>query len=335
MRYLIIVTQTLLCLVSMVLTGLFALSISGGSFDSLTKVNEVGGTILLSVLFLVIGFCIDLGKYLFWSQRHHGICFLVISLMLMIFSWLASCAFLISAESEVIKRQQIESSEYKAALLQIESINQEIAYQEQLLKKRLSSSYHKQWAEGEKNVRAIAELRAGRVALADVLSGVGKEVAMQQVPVTALFSYASQFFSINENIARFLGFGLLSMLLEVSTLGMISLVQLYKKRENDRYRPTSENDNASVSVLCDEGSIVIAQQSVIRLICDILSGKSPPVFRKIRELKYGLDVSAIRHVLQSLYAVGFLKEGKRNSYELAVDFVGTNACAAESKGLTK
>jgi len=317
MLYLVQITQNLLCFVSMTLTGLFALSLSGSKFDLLSEQGVNSETLFLSVLFLVIGLSIDIGKYLFWAQRRQGNYFLVLSLLLMFFSWLASCAFLVSSEANVISRQRVQSSEYKALLQQIDNAQQEIAYQEKLLEKRLSSTYHQQWAEGENNAQAIAQLRASLVTFTQDLSETGKASAAKQVPVTAFFLNASQYIGISEKTVRFLAFGLLSLLLELSTLGMISLVQLCKLNENKQDFTIRHVKNIDASS-SDTESVSLAQQAVIRLICDILSGKSPPVFRKIRESKYGLDVGAIRQVLHSLYKVGVLKEGKRKSYELAI-----------------
>ena len=311
MLYLILITQNLLCLVSMALTGLFALSLSGGKFDLLSEQGVSGETLFLSVLFLVIGLSIDIGKYLFWAQRRQGRYFFALSLLLMFFSWLASCAFLVSSEANVINRQRIQSSEYKALLQQIDNVHQEINYQEQLVAKRLSSTYHQQWAEGENNVQTIAQLRASLVIFTQKLSEAGKASAAQQVPVTAFFLNASQYIGISDKTVRFLAFGLLSLLLELSTLGMISLVQLRKLKGNEQELTISRVNNINQSSF-DEESVVLAQRAVIHLICDILSGKSAPVFRKIRESKYGLDVSVI---------AGVLKEGKRNSYELATGLV--------------
>ena len=324
MLYLVLITQNLLCFVSMTLTGLFALSLSGSKFDLLSEQGVSSETLFLSVLFLVIGISIDIGKYLFWAQRRQGNYFLVLSLLLMLFSWLASCAFLVSSEANVISRQRLQSSEYKALLQQIDNAQQEIAYQEKLLAKRLSSTYHRQWAEGENNAQTIAQLRSSLVVFTQNLSEAGKASAAQQVPVTAFFINASEYIGISDKTVRFLAFGLLSLLLELSTLGMISLVQLCKLNENNQDCTIRHVNNIDASS-SDTESVILAQQAVIRLICDILSGKSAPVFRKIRESKYGLDVSVIRQVLRNLHAVGVLKEGKRNSYELATELVKKNA----------
>ena len=324
MLYLVLITQNLLCLVSMVLTGLFALSLSGGKLDLLSEQGMNSETLFLSVLFLVIGLSIDIGKYLFWAQRRQGNYFLVLSLLLMFFSWLASCAFLTSSEENVINRQRVQSSEYKALLQQIDNAQREIVYQEKLLAKRLSSTYHQQWAEGESNAQAIAQLRASLVKFTQDLSETGKASAAKRVPVTVFFLNASQYIGISEKTVRFLAFGLLSLLLELSTLGMISLLQLCKLNENKQDCTIRHVNNIDASS-SDTESVVLAQQAVIRLICDILSGKSSPVFRKIRESKYGLDVSVIRQVLRNLHAVGILKEGKRNSYELATELVKKDA----------
>ncbi len=318
MLYLIFVTQNILCLVSMVLTGMFALSLSGEQFDALLDKDRIDNVVFLSLFFLLIGCCIDIGKYLFWSQRKRGKYFSILSLTLMFFSWLASCAFLVSSESRLIQKNQIDTGEYQALQQQIKNIQHEMIYQEQLMQKRLASIYHKQWSEGEKNAEVISVLGTSLASLTKDLSRAGETEAIQKIPVTAFFSDIAQLLGIDITMVRFAGYGFLSLLLEITTLGMISLAQLYKSEINERDRSKIEDEKA-VFYSCNNEVAVAAQQSVVRLICDILSGKLPPVFRKIRDEKYGMDVNTIRQVLRSLYAVGVLKEGKRNSYELAVE----------------
>ena len=69
-----------------------------------------------------------------------------------------------------------------------------------------------------------------------------------------------------------------------------------------------------------------AQQAVIQLICDILSGEVPPVFRKLRAADYGVDHSVIQQVLKNLHAIGLLEDGKRNSYKLVIATEADSVC---------
>ena len=98
--------QTVFFLVSMLLTGLFAMSLSGSDFDSVIETQNRVYAIFMTGLFVLIGCCIDVGKYLFWAKRQISQYFKALSLVLRIFSWLASCAFFISWEVRLLKETQ-------------------------------------------------------------------------------------------------------------------------------------------------------------------------------------------------------------------------------------
>lgn len=52
----------------MMLTGLFALLLSGVSLNVFSESEGFNKTAFLAVLFVLIGCCIDIGKYLFWRS---------------------------------------------------------------------------------------------------------------------------------------------------------------------------------------------------------------------------------------------------------------------------
>ena len=60
-----------------------------------------------------------------------------------------------------------------------------------------------------------------------------------------------------------------------------------------------------------------ARQAAARLTEDILKGRIPPVLRRIRAARYGLDIDAIRRILKDLYDAGVLEADKRRSYKLS------------------
>ena len=306
---LIQITQIIFCLVSMVLTSLFALSLSGGSIDHLSVQEEWGGTIFMAILFVLIGCCIDTGKYLFWSQRQRSHYYGVLSLLMMGFSWLASCAFLVSSENSFLEEAQVMSVEYVAIQQQIEAAHQQVAYYERLLDKRLNSAYHEQWAEGQSNVDKMAELNETLLALTKSLSLAGKDEAQHRVATTRFFIDVSQLLGSSVELVRAVGYGLLSLLLEVSTLGMISLAYAFKCEASNGHDHIG-ND------MPDDLENVEERQAVAQLTEDILKGKMPPVLRKIKAAHYGLDIDAIRRILKSLRSVGILEDDKRNSYKL-------------------
>ncbi len=309
------VTQSIFCLVSMILTGLFALSLSGVSLNVLSEPDGVNKTVFLAVLFVLIGCCIDIGKYLFWTQRQHSIYFVVLSLTLMTFSWLASCAFFMSSEASLLQEAQTNTGEYVALQHQIESLAQEVSHHERLLDNRLNSTHHKQWEAGEGDANAIAKLRVSLNVLIERLPSTGRDNAAEQVPTAQFFKQVGEVLNVSVDTARIIGYGILSLLLEVSTLGMISLVQVFRVDGKEGGRANS--DAKGTFIHNSDQLNLTAQQAVIQLICDILSGAVPPVFRKIRVENYGVDHSAVQQVLKNLHAIGVLKTGKRNSYELA------------------
>uniref|UniRef100_UPI00261C9272 hypothetical protein n=1 Tax=uncultured Paraglaciecola sp. TaxID=1765024 RepID=UPI00261C9272 len=112
MLRLVQITQAIFCLVSMILTSLFSLSLSGVTVDALPDQEGWGKTVFLAALFILIGCCIDIGKYLFWSQRQRSLYYGILSLVLMVFSWLASCAFLVTSEHDLVRESQVRSDQY-------------------------------------------------------------------------------------------------------------------------------------------------------------------------------------------------------------------------------
>ena len=308
------VTQSVFCLVSMILTGLFALSLSGVSLNVLSESEGINKTVFLAVLFVLIGCCIDIGKYLFWAQRQRSTYFVGLSLTLMTFSWLASCAFFMSSDASVLQEAQTKTGEYVALQHRIESLTQEISHHERLLDNRLSSSYHKQWEAGEGDANTIAKLRVSLNVLIERLPSAGRENAAEQVPTAQFFKQVGEVLNVSVDTARIIGYGILSLLLEVSTLGMISLVQVFRADMKAGGRANSDGKGAFIHNSYQLN--LAAQQAVIQLICDILSGQVPPVFRKLRAAEYGVDHSVIQQVLKNLHAIGLLEDGKRNSYKL-------------------
>ena len=228
MHRLIQITQIIFCLVSMILTSLFALSLSGVTIDRLSDQEDWGSAVFLAILFVLIGCCIDIGKYLFWSQRQRSPYYGILSLVLMVFSWLASCAFLVTSEHDLVRESQVRSDQYIALQLRVESTRQAIAFHERLLEKRLGSAYHSQWEESEANLETIASLKSTLADLTEDSSNVGLEAAAQTVPTTRFFAGVGQVLNTDPQVVRVMGYGILSLLLELSTLGMIGLARTLK-----------------------------------------------------------------------------------------------------------
>lgn len=321
MLRLVQITQAIFCLVSMILTSLFSLSLSGVTVDALPDQEGWGKTVFLAALFILIGCCIDIGKYLFWSQRQRSRYYGILSLVLMVFSWLASCAFLITSEHDLVRESQVRSDQYIALQLRIESTKQAIAFHERLLKKRLGSAYHSQWKESETDLETIASLKSTLADLMQDSSKVGLETAAQTVPTTRFFAEIGQVLNIDPQVVRVMGYGILSLLLELSTLGMIGLARTLKSYLGGDYDAPGEKET-----VIDNGEYEIeVKQKVAQLTSDILHGRIPPVLRKIKAAHYDLDLDVVRQVLRNLFDSGILEQDKRNSYKLGDQFQNTAA----------
>ncbi|MEE8058262.1 MAG: hypothetical protein V3T17_10565 [Pseudomonadales bacterium] len=305
-------TQCLLCLVSMMLTGLFALSFSG---FSVVDIEQGGGgkAVFIALLFVTLGCCIDIGKYLFWFQRQRSYAYGIISLTLTVFSLLASYAFFISSEFNVIKDVQPTTVEYLAVQQQLASTRQEIAYYESLLNKRLKSAYHQQWQEAEKNTVKIRQLNDELTVLTAKLPDAGLRSAQRQVPATQVFVVVSHVLNSTKETVSNMAYGLLALLLEVSTLGCISLVSALRAEKRCLHDGEDLGAEAVKGHDYDEG----LRQKVVELSRDIINGTTPPVLRKIRAAHYGLDIDVIRSILNNLYLAGVLDTDKRKSFKLS------------------
>ena len=326
MLRLVQITQAIFCLVSMILTSLFALSLSGVTVDALPYQEGWGKAVFLAVLFILIGCCIDIGKYLFWSQRQRSRYYGMLSLVLMVFSWLASCAFLVTSEHDLVRESQVRSDQYIALQLRIESTKQAIAFHERLLEKRLGSAYHSQWKESEANLETIASLKSTLADLMEDSSNVGLETAAQAVPTTRFFAGLGQVLNIDPQVISVMGYGILSLLLELSTLGMIGLARTLKSDLGGDYGAQGETE----TVIDNDEYEIEVKQKVAQLTSDILQGRIPPVLRKIKAAHYDLDLDVVRQVLRNLFDSGILEQDKRNSYKLGdqfqnpgVDLIGT------------
>lgn len=311
MRLIQVVKYTF-CLVSMILTSLFALSLSGVSSSDVMIGNGLSKSLLAAGLFILVGCCIDFGKYLFWSERQRSHYYGVMALVLTGFSLLASCAFFLSAEFAAINNSRLVSVEYRALQERMSAVRQEIDHHERLLEKRLNSEYHRQWVEGEKNAERIRELKSSLIGLIELSSTAGKDTAMNEVPITRFFSVLGRLFGVSTETIRNLGYGLLALLLEVITLGAISLANSMR---HDVLWADKETDDA----IKPEASIDDSEQrrKIVNLSNDIIRGQVQPVIRRIKAAQYELDLDEIRQVLINLYMAGLIEKDARNSYKLA------------------
>lgn len=306
--------QTVFFLVSMLLTGLFAMSLSGSDFESVLEAQDRAYAIFMAGLFVLIGCCIDVGKYLFWAKRQISRYFKALSLVLMVFSWLASCAFFISSEMRLIKETQQRSPEYVAIQQEIDGLLNNIDIEERLLNKRLESSYHKQWEQAQDSAARIVAFQTELAEKQSSLPQVGLSAASKELETTKLFVAISHTLGISVDSARTFGYAVLALLLEVSTLGMISLAGAEKEANS---LPSSGSDELELQP--DDDTVVDEEyrQKLAELTFDILNGKVRPVLRVIKSADYGLSLDQIRAVLRDLHSAGILDSDIRNSYKLS------------------
>tara|TARA_R110002124_G_scaffold5786_11_gene36328 strand:- start:3519 stop:4484 length:966 start_codon:yes stop_codon:yes gene_type:complete len=306
--------QTVFFLVSMLLTGLFAMSLSGADFNGVMKTSESDQAIFMPGLFILIGCCIDVGKYLFWVKRRISRYFKMLSLVLMVFSWLASCAFFLSSEMRLVKEMQQRSPEYVSLQQEIDGLQKNIAIEEQLLNKRLGSNYHRQWEQAQNSAARIERFQAEIAAKQSTLAQVGLSSSLNQLETTKLFTAISHTLNIDLDTARTVGYAVLALLLEVSTLGMISLAGAERETNGFLLSHPAEHEP-----LLDGDPVIDAdcRQKLAQLTLDILNGKIRPVLRVIKSADYDLSLDQIRAVLRDLHSAGILDTDIRNSYKLS------------------
>ena len=305
MNYVIRGLQVSLCAVSMVLTGLFALSIGGivlsdwvlSWLHQSEAPTSVSGQWFTASLFVLIGLCIDLSKFVFWSFRRRY-CYRVISVLLMLFSWLASLSYFMAMESASIARTQRLSPAYQALTHQMDAINDKLSVNTQLVEKRLSSQYHKQWALADNLANENKVLKERLTALEAERASLGQTYAKTQVTVTQFFIALSELLGVSEASVRGMSFGLLALLLEVCALASIGLVAPRNRQQESKHVEKER------------------KKSMAKLERDILDGKVAPVIRQILSAKYGLGIQSIQAVLYQLLEAGLIEQDKKNSYRL-------------------
>ncbi len=145
---------------------------------------------------------------------------------------------------------------------------------------------------------------------------MGLETAAQTVSTTRFFAGIGQVLNIDPQVVRVMGYGILSLLLELSTLGMIGLARTLKSDLGGDYGARGETET-----VIDNGEYEIeVKKKVVQLTSDILQGRIPPVLRKIKAAHYDLDLDVVRQVLRNLLDSGILEQDKRNSYKLGDQF---------------
>lgn len=283
-------TQYLLCTVSMVLTALFALS-----FAPLAEQDGLFGW-LHPVLMVLTGISIDLGKYVFWHARSQHLAFLLLSCMLVIFSWAASVAFFVTQERAGIERSREETAVYHAHNSRVETLRELVVEKRQLAQKRLESKYHEQWDKSEQLLREIATIERELTDLLLAADSVGLEAAVRSRSTSAFFSALSAMSGIPASIVYVVGYAVLAMMIEVCSLGLVSLSAVETKQRRDPVRQEKT------------GSGDVSRETLLRR--DILNGNVAPVTRNLIKT-YRMQHTAVKRILEELLKEGYLRKQNR------------------------
>lgn len=328
-----------LCLVSMFLTACFALSFGNSS-------GAVGAGIFAAlgpIVLVTIGVVLDLSKYVFWSSSR-GLFrdgYSALAVVLMVFSWMASVAFFITNEEQKISDSRKETAAYQAYSSELKSLNEMIDQKSLIVSKRLESRFHEQWDKSDDASREIQGLVDRRNDLLKGESTVGLDAVSESMVSLAFFKSVGRILNVDPGSVRSFFYGVLALLIEVCSLALISLCRPKAVASVDvEFEMEVTEDSFELEVQREDGNKLIPEYVEVAetvrldleikdesvLVADIKSGKVPPIFRKLKDMNYGVTQARIREILNELKANGVLQEGPRNGYVLAqkvVAFKGT------------
>ncbi len=311
------------CLVSMVLTASFAVSFSSGLSDS--QSSAILGMLLLGT----IGVILDLCKYIFWgtNSTNHRIAFKSYATILLIFSWLASVAFFVTSEEKKVNHYRKDTAEYKSYIAKLESIGDKIQQKKGIAGKRLTSEYHDQWDSSQALTQEIALLLDTKTALISTEAVVGHQQAQLQIPSMALFVSIASIVNIKASTVRIVFYGVLALLIELCSIGLISYCAERNKindptaeytpiesddEETDSKEPDDNDDDDEENISKDD---IVSEEE--RLRRDIMSGQLEPSYKKIHgHAAYRLSRRHIRDLLNNMKEEGFLEDGPRGSLKV-------------------
>ena len=242
--YLVVeLTKIILCAVSMCLTALFALSFST---DHLGLPFQIPGEYWIApVLMVVVGLSLDSIKYVFWAT---GLTvFQLGSLVLVVFSWCASVAFFITQDDSKLNNVRKETPAYLSYQTKVDSLQREIRQKEQLIVKRTSSQFHKQWAEGERLSNELIQLNQDLSNLLKAEASIGVSEARRSMTSSAFFNGLGQWFGQTGITVRNVFYAILALLLELGSIGMVSLSYQHKIKKSDVTQSTDSSEKPSNS----------------------------------------------------------------------------------------
>lgn len=324
--------KIILCAVSMLLTTLFAMSFAKSStlpFLALGSVDQ-----LSIVIMVLVGLSLDMCKYLFWSDS--SLKFL--SVTLLVFSWIASVAFFISNENGMLEVKRVMSFEYEAYQEEVDSLRKEIKRKITMVEKRFSSKFHEQWDMGESMSSEIDVASRKLKTLLKKEPYIGRIKAQNDSSTYGFFKSISSMVGGSPETVRTFFYGILALLIEVCSLGMITFHNNLKIAEQDSLNKKEEVlDNAIVQVEntseaieaehihtelvvleAKEKTLTIDERKDI-LKKDILEEVIPPVISKIKQAHYSLTDKYIREVIKEFRELKIIVDAPRKSFQLNKD----------------
>lgn len=312
MENVILLTRTLICAISMALTGLFAISFTQPS-ESLSFTHTLNIALLIS-----IGMCLDLCKFLFWRFQKTNMIYMALSLALMGFSCVASIAFFVSNESTAISNAQRLTPEHRAHTLKIEQLQREIKQNENLAETRANSQYHEQWDKSQLLRDKIHHQTQQLSALIASSNHIGVSSARSSLPSSAFFLKVAN--ALNTTFERIVivAYSLLAIFIEISALGLISLSSHARAHpkvsasadEEPHHTHAGDFEPVEYSVekkLQGELQTDDPMTQIDRVKQDLHKGTIAPHIRQITS-HYGIERGIALQILHQLVDEGFLEK---------------------------
>ena len=239
----------MLCGLSILLTGLFAVSLASSSLG--LPVSIVGERWIATLLMVLIGVSIDMSKYLLWREgmRQSNIALVGVSVVLLAFSWCASVAFFVSQESNVAQNEWLSSGESMAKEKQITAMEEIIEANKALIANKMRSKFHGQWDEAEKLTAENKVLADSMVLLLTSTDLEGRFYVKRSRERGTLFSALATPLNLSSNTVRNVFYAILAFFIEVCAIALI--------------------------YASDRGATTVCEKNVLQAECEVVSIVTP------------------------------------------------------------
>lgn len=307
-------TQALICGLSMVLTGLFALSFTE-DIPPLSWQHTAQAAILVAM-----GIGLDLSKYIFWYYKHRHFAFLTLSGCLMAFSCLASMAFFVTHEHRAVTSAQQASPAYLAHQALIARTEKEMQYKERLAEQRLDSRYHSQWDKSEALLEDIQSLTRQHHELLMTLDQQGLQSARADIASSAFFLRLADALRVHYDTTAITAFACLAIFIELCALGLISIPRTaaspHTAAGHERHEPPQASPQCSEHKVKPREApekttgLEAAAPHVAAIKKDIMERRTRPIVRDIMK-RYTLRHKDVKSLLEALEESGIIRKAGR------------------------